>query len=175
MWLRAAGHNMADGGLGHLSYRRCPGRDSSRASSKCNYRAMGHCVLQVGSRRLGPVFRHVCRWHQVSTRALCRGVQRDEVKGELQQTLKNCLQLVRCRSLPSVVVELYVSREGRTLDVRIVCVERGAYTGCMNCMCRERGVHWMYELYVSRERRTLDVRTAEQFCHISFVSFLPKS
>ena len=28
------------------------------------------------------MLRHVCRWHQVSTRALCRGVKRDEVKGE---------------------------------------------------------------------------------------------
>jgi hypothetical protein len=133
----AASRRTQHGGprLGHLSYRWCPSRDSSRVSSKCKCRAMEHCVLQVGSRRLGPVFRHVCRWHQVSTRALCRGVQRDEVKGELQQTRKNSLKLVRCRSLPSVEVQLYVSREGRTLDVR----------------------------------------TAEQFCRVSFVSFLRKS
>jgi hypothetical protein len=45
--------------------------------------------------------------------------------------------------------ELFVSREERTLDVRIVCVEREAYTGCTNCMCPESSVHRMYALLSS--------------------------
>jgi hypothetical protein len=45
---------------------------------------VGHCVLQMGSGRLGSVLRHLCWWLQISTCALCRGGQRDQVEGKLR-------------------------------------------------------------------------------------------
>ena len=108
----AASRMIQHGGwrLGHLSYRRCPGRDSSRASSNCICRAIEHCILQVGSGWLGSVLRHLCRWHQVSTRPLCRGVKRDEVKGEY-----SAREVQKCAECSSGIL---CSREEGTVDVR---------------------------------------------------------
>jgi len=68
----------------------------------------------VGSGRLGPVLRHVCRWHQVSTRALCRGVKWDEVKGE-----SSAVEVQKRAECSSGIV---CSREEGTVDVALLSV-----------------------------------------------------